>query len=73
MTKVSKITLATVTRHIDQLVLALAILGGMAEIGSFLFDVVLPKVTKASTVVTGAWLSHVTVADSFANKLGQCK
>ncbi len=33
-------------------VLALATLGGMTQIGSFLFYVVLPKMAKASKVVT---------------------
>jgi hypothetical protein len=39
---------ATRTRDSDMLVLALATLGGMTEIGSFLFYAALPKVTKAS-------------------------
>ncbi len=45
------ITLATMTRDRDTLVLALATLGGATEIGSFLFLVAMPKVAKASTVV----------------------
>jgi hypothetical protein len=44
--------LATMTRDSNTLVLALATLGGMTQIGSFLFIVMLPKMAKASTVVT---------------------
>jgi hypothetical protein len=52
MVKVSPIMLATMTGNNNTFVLALATLSGMTEIGSFLFIVALPKVAKASTVVT---------------------
>ena len=52
MAKVSAITLATMTCDSNMLVLSLATLGSTTEIGSFLFVVVLPKLAKASTVVT---------------------
>ncbi len=35
--------------------------------------IALPKVAKASTVVTDMWLLRVAVVDGFANKLCQCK
>jgi hypothetical protein len=54
-------------------VLALATLGSATQIGSFLFYVMSPKVAKANTVVTVAWLKHVTVANGFANKLRKCE
>ncbi len=50
--KDSEITLATMTCDSDMLVIVLATFGGATEIGSFLFIVALPKVAKASTVVT---------------------
>jgi hypothetical protein len=52
LAKVSAITLFTMTRDSDKLVLALATLGGAAEIGSFLFYVMPAKVAKVSIVVT---------------------
>ncbi len=52
LAKVSVITMATMTYDSNTLVLALDTLGGTTEIGSFLFVVTLPKVAKASTVVT---------------------
>ncbi len=45
------------TRDSDTLVLALATLGNATEIGSFLFVDALPKMAKASTVVSD---SHMT-------------
>jgi hypothetical protein len=54
-------------------VFALATLGGATQIVSFLFYVMPPKVAKANSVVTVAWLKHVTVANGFANKLRKCK
>jgi len=44
--------LAATTSDSVMLALALATLGGMTEIGSFLFVVAPPRVAKASTVVT---------------------
>jgi hypothetical protein len=55
---VSVIMLVTTTPYSDTLVLALATLGGTTEMGPFLFVVILPKVAKASTVVTVTWLWH---------------
>ncbi len=51
LAKVSAITLATTTHNSDTLVLTLATLGGVVEIGSFPFVVAPPKVAKACTVV----------------------
>jgi hypothetical protein len=73
LAKVSAIVLATMTHDSHTLELALATLGGVTEIGSFLLFVVPPNVAKASTVVTVIGLSHVAVTDGFANKLCQCK
>ncbi len=44
--------MATMTRDSDTLELALANLGGVTDIGSFLFFVVPTNVAKASAVVT---------------------
>jgi len=54
-------------------VLALATFGGATKNINEPIYVVPPKVAKASTVVTVVWLLRVAVADSFANKLCQCK
>ncbi len=58
LVKVSTITLNTTTPQSDMLVLALATLGGITEIASFLFVVTPPKVPNASTTVTVMLLLH---------------
>ncbi len=58
LVKVSTITLMTTTPQSDMLVLALATLGGITDIASFLFVVTPPKVPNASTTVTVMLLLH---------------
>jgi hypothetical protein len=52
LAKVGAIMLVTMTCDSDTLVLALTTMGGATDIGSFIFVVALPKVAKASKVVT---------------------